>query len=293
MKGPNEKYSPEDDDLYILGGESDYNKRIPWWGWMLVGIAAVAVAVTVYVVVKNTIQPDKVQVTPSRPVVDGQTTADDDNWLNNVDAKRPSTIVVADTVVGDLPLKILTPYNVTPELHLGQIDTTDSDILFAARAADLGSGKGLIIGAFVHEGTPLSWGLSKSGYCAIIDGRITVGVAENSPFFEQATEQGGSFFRQYAAVADGSVVTNNPKNASYRRALCALDGKVCVVVSARRVLMDDFATALASLGVRDAVFLVGGAHDGWYRNSTGAIVRLGDPYNKNNPNVNFLVFRAQ
>lgn len=292
MKEPIEKYNPEDDDLYILGGESDYNKRMPWWAWLIVGL--VAVAVVAFVVLKLTDRPvENPHLEHSVPLDAEQPRAVSDVWLNNVDAQNPSTIVVTDTVVDSLQLKILTPYNVTPELHLGQIDTTDSDILFAARAADLGSGKGLIIGAFVHEGTPLSWGLSKLGYCAIIDGKITLGVAENSPLFEQATEKGGSFFRQYAAVDNGSVVLNNPENASFRRALCDLDGNVCVVVSVGRVLMDDFSRALAGLGVRDAVFLVGGTRDGWYRDSSGTIVRLGEPYNKNNPNINYLVFRAQ
>ena len=224
---------------------------------------------------------------PSEEVVAG------DVWYNNIEASLPSCIAVSDTIVDSINMKILTPYNVTPELHLGQIDTSDNDILFAALAADLGRDKGKIIGAFVHDGEPLSWGLSKKGYCAIFDNEITFGVADNSPLFEQATEEGGSFFRQYPSVDNGLMVANNPPNLSYRRALCALNGKVCIIVSTNRVLMNDFSATLVKLGVKNAIFLVGSTEDGWYRNEDGTISRLGKKYRKNNPNINYLVFRAQ
>ena len=45
------------------------------------------------------------------------------------------------------------------------------------QAADIRADNGKIVGAFVLKGDPLSWGLSKRGYCGIIDGKLTVGVA--------------------------------------------------------------------------------------------------------------------
>lgn len=220
-------------------------------------------------------------------------TQSSDVWFNNVDDSRSSCIVVTDTIIDSIQLKILTPYNVLPELHLGPIDTTDIDFIFASHAADLGRDKGKIIGAFVYNGEPRSWGLSKKGYCAIFDDEITMGVAENSPLFEQATETGGSFFRQYPSVDNGEMVPNKPENSSFRRALCSLNGKVCIVACTNRALMNDFSTALVKLGVMNAIFLVGGNADGWYRDENGTMIRLGKKYIKNNPNINYLVFRAQ
>ena len=49
----------------------------------------------------------------------------------------------------------------------------------------------------------MAWGLSKKGYVSIIEDKITVGVADNSPLFEEATEKGGYFFRQYPLVNNG------------------------------------------------------------------------------------------
>ena len=121
------------------------------------------------------------------------------------------------------------------------------------------------------------------------DGQITIGVAENSPLFEQATEQGGYFFRQYPAVDKGVMVENNPENASFRRALCLLNGKVCIIACTDRVLMNDFSASLVKLGVRDAILLVGGTADGWYRDSEGNINTLSTSVAKNAKYINSYV----
>ena len=214
--------------------------------------------------------------------------------LLNTDNSRASEIAVSDTVIDSINLQILTPYNVSPELYVGQIDTADKNILFATQAADLAKDRGKIVGAFVLAGEPLSWGLSKKGYCAIFGDSITVGVAENSPLFEQATDVGGYFFRQYPAVSNGKMVENNPQNRSFRRALCTLDGKMCVIFSTDRVLMNDFSTALAKLGVKDGIFLVGSTAHGWYRSpDNDNVVQLGFPRAPRTKNVNYLIFRRQ
>ena len=214
-------------------------------------------------------------------------------WFNNADVSHPSCIVVTDKLIDSVHMKILTPYNTMPELVLGTPDSNDTDILLATLAADVRRDNGKIVGAFVLAGEPLSWGLSKRGYCAISEDGIAVGVAENSPLFEQATEHGGSFFRQYPAVDKGKMVHNNPQNISFRRALCTFDDKVCIVVSTDRLLMNDFSTALVKLGVQNAIFLVGGTADGWYRTADGKASRLGYKKVEGNAFLNYLVFRAQ
>lgn len=290
MKDMIEPFDTIEEDLVILGGESDRKKRMPWWFWVAVGV--VIIAAIVFSVVKLTsrqILSDMAVVSPiEADNVDG------DVWLNNVSTSLPSCVVVTDTVVDSIRLHIFTPYNTLPSLHVGALDTSDANIIFATRAADLGYDKGQIIGAFVSEGEPLSWGGGrKLGYCAIIDGNITLGVSDNSPLFEQATEQDGYFFRQYPAVDNGVMASNNPKNASFRRALCVQDNRVCIIATFDRVLMNDFASILVKLGVKNAIFLVGGNADGLYRTKDKSLHLLGEEYLKNNKNVNYLVFRAQ
>ena len=278
-----------DNEIRVIGGDGGGGgkKRLPWWVWVIVGVVAVAIAV---VALWPKPQPEEPTVPDTTTVTEPETT---DIWHSNTDNTLPSCAIVTDTLIDTLHLRIFTPYNATPELHIGRLDTADTDIILAAMAADLRRDNGRIVGAFVHAGEPLSWGLSKRGYCAIFDGQITIGVAENSPLFEQATEQGGYFFRQYPAVDKGVMVENNPENASFRRALCLLNGRVCIIACTDRVLMNDFSATLVKLGVSEAILLVGGTADGWCRTDDGKMIRLGSSYAQNAKYMNHIVFRKQ
>lgn len=278
-----------DNEIRVIGGDGGGGgkKRLPWWVWVIVGVVAVAIAV---VALWPKQQPEEPTAPDTTTVTEPETT---DIWHSNTDNSLPSCTIVTDTLIDTLHLRIFTPYNATPELHIGRLDTANTDIILAAMAADLRRDNGRIVGAFVHAGEPLSWGLSKRGYCAIFDGQITIGVAENSPLFEQATEQGGYFFRQYPAVDKGVMVENNPENASFRRALCLLNGKVCIIACTDRVLMNDFSATLVKLGVSEAILLVGGTADGWCRTDDGKMIRLGSSYAQNAKYMNHIVFRKQ
>ena len=278
-----------DNEIRVIGGDGGGGgkKRLPWWVWVIVGVVAVAIAA---IALWPKQQPEEPTAPDTTTATEPETT---DIWHSNTDNSLPSCTIVTDTLIDTLHLRIFTPYNATPELHIGRLDTANTDIILAAMAADLRRDNGRIVGAFVHAGEPLSWGLSKRGYCAIFDGQITIGVAENSPLFEQATEQGGYFFRQYPAVDKGVMVENNPENASFRRALCLLNGKVCIIACTDRVLMNDFSATLVKLGVSEAILLVGGTADGWCRTDDGKMIRLGSSYAQNAKYMNHIVFRKQ
>lgn len=175
-----------------------------------------------------------------------------------------------DTVINDVILSIYIPHQSIAELTIGIPSIEDKSIILAAQAADIRADNGKILGAFVYKGEPKAWGLSKRGYCAIIDGIVTVGVSDNSPLFEEATERGGYFFRQYPLVDNGNVVENEPKNKTMRKALCSRSGQILMIVSESDESFHDFAQALVDLGVDNAVYLVGGHTSyGWYQNESG------------------------
>ena len=271
-----------DDEIRLIGQPGSHGWRPRWW--LYVSLAAVVVGIAIWALASHARGG-----MATRADAAAEHTPD---WLADADTTQPGiyhTSLTVDTTV----LDIYYPVMATAELCLGAPDTADKGILMATLAADLRRDNGRIVGAFVLHGEPLSWGLSKRGYCAIIDGVVTVGVADNSPLFEQATETGGDFFRQYPAVDGGCAVRNNPENSAFRRALCSIDGRICIVASAGRMTMDAFACALVQAGVQDAVFLVGGSADGWYREYDGSVHRLGSTYVRNNRFVNYIVFRQQ
>lgn len=199
-----------------------------------------------------------------------------------------------DTVINDVVLSIYIPHNATPELTLGVPDGNDKSIIFAAQAADIRRDNRKILGAFVLKGEPLAWGLSKKGYCAIIDGNVTVGVSENSPLFEEATEKEGYFFRQYPLVDNGVLVENEPKNKTMRKAICARAGQVFVVVSESDESFHDFAQALVDLDVENAVYLVGSHSSfGWFIDSGGEKTLFApDVHREAYKNENYIIWKT-
>ncbi|MDE5561550.1 MAG: hypothetical protein K2J00_07125 [Bacteroidaceae bacterium] len=183
---------------------------------------------------------------------------------------------IRDTTINDIPLLLYIPHNARMTLHVGRMNQQDTTVIYAAQAADVRRDNEKILGAFVLKGEPLAWGLSKKGFCASIDGVVTVGVADNSPLFEEATEREGYFFRQYPLVKDGVLIENEPKNKSERRAICDRMGEIFMVESLSKESFHDFAQALVDLGVDQAVYLVGSTAFGWAVDEHGEHHKFGE-----------------
>ena len=172
--------------------------------------------------------------------------------------------------VGETTIDIYIPHNAVPKLAIGNAVIRDENVVMAFQAADVRADNGKIVGAFVLAGEPIAWGLSKKGYCAIIEGKITIGTAANSPLFEEATEKGGYFFRQYALVDNGVPVKNQQTSSAIRKALCSRAGEIFVAIGRTPMTINDFSQALASLGVENAIYLMGGGSYGFYRTTSTA-----------------------
>ena len=210
---------------------------------------------------------------------------------------EPATVLLRDTSVNDVPLRLYTPVNAVPELRIGYPDPKDNTLVLAFQAADIRADNHEILGAFVLNGEMLSRGHSKRGFCAIINGKIQLGKAESTSLMEEATEKEGFFFRQYPLVMDSKMVENKPKGKAVRRALCEWNGTIVTVSSMEKESFHDFAQALADMGVQNAIYLVGAdaygfchtQSDGKPETMTWGESKNGKIYEK----VNFIVWRAK
>ena len=213
-----------------------------------------------------------------------------------VSSDTPGFTEIRDTTINDVPLRIYIPHNATMELHVGKMDADDTGVVYTAEAAFIRADNKAILGAFVLKGEPLAWGLSMRGYCASIDGEISLGVADNSPLFEEAINRGGYFFRQYPLVDNGRFVANEPKNKSIRRAICEREGEIFMVESLVKESFHDFTQALVDLGVVNAVNLAGSDAYGWALDGDGVKHEFGKPNfysgrGKMPKNTNYIVWR--
>lgn len=272
------------------GGDSVHKKKF-WWIVLLVVLHLTGFALFYFLPDKNTqIEPEEGIFEPQTPVV--QQPVEKKKFGRDVAPDAKAFTEKIDTIVNDIPLEIYIPHNATAQLCLRTPDINDTNIIFCAQAADVRKDNKKIVGAFVLKGEPLAGGLSKRGYCAIIEDKITVGVADNSPLFEQATEVGGYFFRQYPLVDNGVLVENEPKNKSIRKALCDRAGEIFVVTSATKESFHDFTQALVDLGVDNAIYIVGGEYaKGWYKNAAGEIIDFSKSRRDRYRYENYIVWR--
>jgi hypothetical protein len=198
-------------------------------------------------------------------------------WIGRkVDSLQVGFTEIRDTIINDIPIRIFIPHNAEMSLNIGRMDKEDKSVIYVAQAADVRADNGGIVGAFVLNGEPKAWGLSKKGYCASINGKVTIGVADNTSLFEEATMHNGYFFRQYPLVKDGQVIDNEPKGKSIRRAICDRQGEIFMVETGSIESFHDFAQALADLGVDQAVYLVGSSAYGWAVDEAGTTHEFGE-----------------
>ena len=289
-----------DDEIRIIG-ESGEKRRKPFNKllWALLAVALLAGGIVGWLMLRKSAVPqadnEQAYFEPEESTGDASTTANkvitplallDESMLSEACCE------VRDTMINDVGMKILIPHKAKAVLHVGPLKSDDRNIVYVAQAADIRADNGKILGAFVLAGKPLAWGLSKKGYCAIIGDSVSVGVSENSPLFEEATERGGYFFRQYPLVDRGRLVESELKNKSERRAICQRRGETFMVHSKDKESMHDFAQALVDLGVDNAVYLVGSTAYGHAVDEKGQLHEWGEPITHRIPeNASYLIWQ--
>ncbi len=269
-----------DDQIRVIGEEVK-RKPIHYGIWVITVAILVFIAIGI-IILTNTGQRENgpLELTAPEPAlfepVEIAEPAPYQKMGSETDSQKTGYTEIRDTLINDIPIRIFIPHNAVMSLHVGKIDKSDESIIYAAQAADVRADNGGIVGAFVLKGKPLAWGLSKRGFCASIDGEVTIGVAENSPLFEKATEKEGYFFRQYPLVSNGILIDNEPKGKSIRRAICDRDGEIFMVETGTVESFHDFAQALVDLGVIEAVYLVGSSAYGWAVDESGMTHEFGE-----------------
>ena len=282
-----------DSEIRVIGVDSRQSKPANRRLWVIVAVATVATVLALVLwlalwLERRTMVEDGTSAFEQQPVVQSHPLRE---WIAGIDSLTAVGTLTRDLTVNDIPLRVYAPLNSTPHLEVGYgvADHRERSILFF-QAADVRADNGGIVGAFVLQGKPLSRGLSKRGYCAIIGDKVSVGVADNSPLFEQATDENGDFFRQYPLVDNGQLVENELKNKSVRRGLCELEGRIVVVESQTPESLHDFAQALVDIGVSNAIYLVGSSAMAWSVDPEGNGTKMGLWDERVYKNISFIVW---
>jgi len=279
-----------ENEVYILGSEQKDNgqgkKNRRKWGVCIAVLVAI-VAVIILLIPKTEQAPEyyfEPEETPAQSV--SVTTTDSVQSMENT-----AYVEMSEETVNDVSLLIYTPRNAAMSLQIGMPEPSDSTIVFAAMAADIRKDNQQIVGDFVLSGQRIARGVSKKGFAAIEENKVTIGIGESTPLLQQTIDANGSFFRQYPLVNQGELVENKPKNKSIRRALAVRGEQIIMVESVDRESFHDFSQALIDIGVSDAIYLVGGDAYGWFRNESHQLKEFGKRLEEIPENISYIIWR--
>lgn len=288
-----------DDEIRIISSESAEaqssskpRKRLGAVAITLIAIGISALAAALFFLLKPDDEDNNDDVLVEEPhTVEAIEVVTDSDTVAELPIKQLPFVTINDTTIQGTKLTILTPRNATPHLYVGDEILNDSTPALVLQAADIRGDNGKIVGAYVVDGELLSKGQAKSGYCAIINGRINIGVAETTPLLEQALETNGSFFRQYPLVVGNQVVENKPKGKSQRKALAELNGNIVVIMSKDRLTFHDFSQSLVDLGVSNAIYLVGLTAFGFAKDADNQRIEFGKKVPNAADNINYIYWQ--
>lgn len=282
-----EKESPEEQP------EASKNPQIRWNIWLIIGAVLLIGALTVFFWWEIKDDPEDKEiietVSDEKPPLSSNL-GKNGGSISSLSVVQDSYVETFDTVVNKIPLSIFIPKNLTPKLEIGYQTLNDSSASFVVQAADIRKDNGQIVGAFVSEGNLLSKGQSKAGFCAIINGKIIIGVADSTPYLEQAIETGGYFFRQFPLVVGGQAIENKLPYSSLRKALAELNGEIVVVMSDKKQTLNEFSQTLVDLGVSNAIYLVGSTAPGFVIDDNGNRKEFGEEVESPAEFTNYIVW---
>ena len=267
-----------DNEIQVLGRPS--KRSCKKWMWILpLLIAGIAMALFLTLDKEETVDVKHFKTELKAPL------------RKQPEPEMTSGVEYETQVVNDVWLYMFKILDMHAELSLDISEYADSTECFIVQAADIRKDNGKFVGDFVLNGEKLSSGKRKEGYCAIVDGRITIGRGTDDEVMNHCMVNGGSFFRQYPLVVDGVMQSSNVKGKSIRRALAQNEDGLYIVMTEERESVHNFSEALVDMGMKNAISLVGGhkAYMYWMQDDE---CLESDDFEKVD-NRNFIVFRRK
>jgi len=278
------KYDINDDDVVFIEG-----KQKKWYknpiNWIIAGIIVVIVVVgTLFPIVLHN------QTDSSLPL----STTDSVYRINYSDPfadvdTNINALYIHDDTIDFIPVRFYYPVNANVELRIGE-QTPDSSTMLIIEAAGIRADNNDIVGAFVLNGELQSHGMSKNGYCAIIDNDIFIGCEAATAYMEMSIDKNGYFFRQYPLIHNGRMVETRRREKAQRRSLCFYKGKYVVIETLSRESMINFMLMLQDIGVKEAIYLIGANTWGWYTKD-GQITEFGVKDSIANEKINYIAWK--
>ena len=211
-----------------------------------------------------------------------------------VKQESPEVVMTSDSILG-VAMDFYAIHGLKASIEFEEPDTADTSVYLYCRSADF-KADSTYIGSLVVDGKEYQSDKSRLGYMAMLGGNSVIGISRSEKVKDFVQERGGSFFRQFILVSDGTIPTRFYLHGKVeRRAIGRIGDQLHFIATRHKETLWDFADALREYGFIDAIYITGGANYVFCRDKNGARHDIGDisdyPHRKWDGITPWLVFR--
>ena len=203
-------------------------------------------------------------------------------------------VLTSDSILG-VAMDFYAIHGLKANIEFEEPDTADTSVYLYCRSADH-KADGTYIGSLVVDGDVRQSDTHRLGYMAMVGGNSVIGISRSEKVKDFVQEHGGSFFRQFILVSDGTIPGRFFLHGKVeRRAIGRIGDQLYYIATRNKETLWDFADALREYGFIDAIYITGGADYVYYRSKDGIRHDIGDsadyPQTKWKGIIPWLVFR--
>ena len=219
-----------------------------------------------------------------------------ENLKKTVKKEAPEVVMTSDSILG-VAMDFYAIHGLKASIEFEEPDTADTSVFLYSRCADH-TADGRYLGSLVAEGLEKQNDRSRLGYMAMADGNMVIGISRSEKVKDYVLERGGSFFRQFILVSNGTIPSRFFLHGKVeRRAIGRIENQLYYIATRHKETLWDFADALREYGFIDAIYITGGTDFCYYRDKAGNRHDIGDtsdyPHTKWKEIVPWLVFRKK
>ena len=208
--------------------------------------------------------------------------------------EMPEVVLTSDSILG-VAMDFYAIHGLKANIEFEEPDTADTSVYLYCRSADH-KADGTYIGSLVVDGEVRQSDTHRLGYMAMVGGNSVIGISRSEKVKDFVQEHGGSFFRQFILVSDGTIPGRFFLHGKVeRRAIGRIGDQLYYIATRNKETLWDFADALREYGFIDAIYITGGADYVFYRSKDGIRHDIGDiadyPQAKWKGIIPWLVFR--
>ena len=208
--------------------------------------------------------------------------------------EMPEVVLTSDSILG-VAMDFYAIHGLKAKIEFEEPDTADTSVYLYCRSADH-KVDGTYLGSLVVDGDVRQSDTHRLGYMAMVGGNSVIGISRSEKVKDFVQEHGGSFFRQFILVSDGTIPGRFFLHGKVeRRAIGRIGDQLYYIATRNKETLWDFADALREFGFIDAIYITGGADYVYYRSKDGIRHDIGDsadyPQTKWKGIIPWLVFR--